>query len=159
MSDGIGTILYKAFPSRHGRINEEGKEGGREGGRGAYRRGVVGVLAGQHVGKDVADGGREDGHQNQGTWEGGKEGGREEEVGEVVSIKKRYQGQGRWSPLSPSLPPFLAHSPMAPPKIRSRSYRIASTAAIKNVLSPSSVTRIMDKELKKAGQNPRVGML
>lgn len=48
----------------------------------------------------------------------------------------------------------MCHLPIAPPKIINRSSRIARTAAMKNVLSPSSVTMIMERELTKAPQKP-----
>ena len=45
-------------------------------------------------------------------------------------------------------------APMAPPKISRRSSRMARTAAMKNVLSPSSVTMIIERLFTKAPQNP-----
>lgn len=54
---------------------------------------------------------------------------------------------------TPNQNPAL-NPPMAPPKMSRRSSRMARTAAMKKVLSPSSVTMIMERLLTNAPQNP-----
>ena len=51
---------------------------------------------------------------------------------------------------------ITARAPMAPAKTMARGWRMAMMAAMMNVSSPSSETRIMERELPKASPKPPV---